>query len=325
MISYLKFFKEFGGLGLDWLDAGLGEKLDEKLSNTSNKDLARWNKALGNILRFVDADAVINYDNNRINITGSNLDDTQRKQLSAQLKAFCPWRKGPFWLHGIHIDTEWRSDFKWNRVLPHISSLKNRLVLDVGCGNGYHCFRMAEEGAKAVLGADPFLLSVLQFWVISTLSNQKNVCVLPMGVDDVPQEESFDTVFSMGLLYHRKSPIDHLFQLKGFLRPGGEMVLETLVIEGEDGMVLVPSERYAMMRNVWFVPSVETLRAWIDRVGFRDVRLVDLNRTTTDEQRRTEWMTFDSLADFLDPDDSSLTKEGYPAPLRAVFVATKSK
>ncbi|MEW8068099.1 MAG: DUF1698 domain-containing protein, partial [Candidatus Thiodiazotropha endolucinida] len=43
--------------------------------------------------------------------------------------------------------------------------------------------------------------------------------------------------------------------------------------------------------------------------------------TTIEEQRATEWMRFESLADYLDPADRSLTIEGYPAPRRAVFVA----
>jgi tRNA (mo5U34)-methyltransferase len=76
------------------------------------------------------------------------------------------------------------------------------------------------------------------------------------------------------------------------------------------------------MRNVWFLPSPPTLVRWMERVGFRDVRVADLNRTTVDEQRGTEWMQFDSLPDFLDPADQARTVEGYPSPLRAVLIAT---
>ena len=49
--------------------------------------------------------------------------------------------------------------------------------------------------------------------------------------------------------------------------------------------------------------------------------MVDLNQTSLEEQRATEWMRFNSLKDFLDPDDVNKTAEGYPAPLRAVIVA----
>ncbi len=52
-------------------------------------------------------------------------------------------------------------------------------------------------------------------------------------------------------------------------------------------------------------------------------RIADVCVTTTEEQRRTEWMVTESLADFLDPNDRSKTVEGYPAPQRAVLIARK--
>jgi tRNA (mo5U34)-methyltransferase len=223
---------------------------------------------------------------------------------------------------GIHIDTEWRSDWKWNRLKDHIAPLADRTVLDVGCGSGYHCWRMAGEGARLTIGIDPTLLYVMQFAAIQRLANQDHVHVLPLGIDDLPQGLSgFDTVFSMGVLYHRRSPIDHLFELKSLLRPRGELILETLVIEGEAGRVMVPADRYAQMRNVWFLPSSETLVAWLQRCGYEDVRVVDVNRTSLEEQRSTDWMRFNSLADFLMPEHPELTVEGLPAPTRAVIVA----
>ena len=134
-----------------------------------------------------------------------------------------------------------------------------------------------------------------------------------------------DTVFSMGVLYHRRSPFEHLGELLDALRRGGELVLETLVVEGDAERVLVPADRYAMMRNVWFIPSPAAMLGWLRRAGFREARLVDVAATTTQEQRRTPWMRFESLADFLDPADPRLTREGYPAPLRAVFIASRPR
>ena len=127
----------------------------------------------------------------------------------------------------------------------------------------------------------------------------------------------------MGVLYHRRSPIDHLLALRDTLRPGGELVLETLVVEGDEHTVLVPGERYAQMPNVYFLPSSLALAQWLTRAGFTNVRIVDEAITTQDEQRRTDWMTYQSLADFLDPNDPSRTIEGYPAPRRAVLVAER--
>jgi tRNA (mo5U34)-methyltransferase len=251
-----------------------------------------------------------------------DLADPGKIELEHQLKALHPWRKGPYNLFGINIDTEWRSDWKWDRLKNHISPLRHRLVLDVGCGNGYHCWRMLGAGAKMVVGIDPLLLNVMQFQVVRKLHGEAPVYVLPLGIEDLPYGlKAFDTVFSMGVLYHRRSPIDHLLELRECLQPGGELVLETLVIDGGLGEALLPEGRYAKMRNVWFLPSCETLVSWLKRCGFKDIRLIDVTTTSVQEQRSTEWMQFHSLKDFLSAENPQFTCEGLPAPKRAIIIA----
>lgn len=253
-----------------------------------------------------------------------DLTDRQRLGIENLLRNLMPWRKGPYSLHGTEIDTEWRSDWKWDRVLPHISPLQHRTVLDVGCGSGYHMWRMIGAGAKLVVGIDPMQLFLCQFEAVrKLLGDDRRAHLLPLGIEQLPALQAFDTVFSMGVLYHRRSPLDHLMQLKNQLVSDGELVLETLVIEGDENAVLVPGERYAQMRNVYFIPSAAALKSWLEKCGFVDVRIADYAVTSVEEQRRTSWMTSESLAEFLDPHDSSKTVEGYPAPLRAVLVARK--
>jgi len=280
-----------------------------------------WQTALNNLPQMT-----ANHIELKSNVEIGDSDDLlagDRDDVIKQLKQFHPWRKGPYKLFGIDINTEWRSDWKWDRVLPHIQPLKNRKVLDIGGGNGYHGWRMLGEGADLVLGIDPTLVFVMQYHVMQRYIGESNHYVLPIGIEDLPQNlMCFDTVFSMGVLYHRRSPLDHLYELRACLRSGGELVLETLVIEGEEGTVLMPEGRYAKMRNVWFFPSIATMELWLRRCGFKNVRCVDVSTTSLDEQRATEWMTFESLADFLDPDDRTKTIEGHPAPMRAVFTAT---
>ncbi|MFN6881590.1 tRNA 5-methoxyuridine(34)/uridine 5-oxyacetic acid(34) synthase CmoB, partial [Proteus mirabilis] len=244
--------------------------------------------------------------------------------LTNILKALMPWRKGPFSLYGVNIDTEWRSDWKWDRVLPHLSPLKGRLVLDVGCGSGYHMWRMLGEGADFVVGIDPTQLFLCQFEAVrKLLGNDQRAHLIPVGIEQMPELNAFDTVFSMGVLYHRRSPLDHLWQLKNQLVSGGELVLESLVIDGDEFQCLIPGERYAQMRNVYFIPSAKMLKVWLEKCGFKDVRIVDENVTSLEEQRKTDWMVTDSLEAFLDPLDHTKTVEGYPAPKRAILIATK--
>lgn len=258
----------------------------------------------------------------------SRIEDPLIEQRVRQgLTGLMPWRKGPFKVLGTGVDTEWRSDWKWDRVQPHLSNLEGRTVLDVGCGSGYHMWRMLGAGAHRVIGVDPSRLFLMQFQAIkkyatAALGSAPRADLLPLKMEEVPARlKAFDTVFSMGVLYHRKSPLEHLEELKGALKSGGELVLETLVIEGDLGQVLMPEDRYAMMRNVWFIPTPETLMLWCRRVGFKNPRLVDLDQTRLEEQRSTDWMRFNSLKDFLDPNDIRRTCEGYPAPLRAVIIA----
>jgi len=259
---------------------------------------------------------------------GSDCSEETQQQLREALQVLIPWRKGPFSLFGVDIDTEWRSDWKWDRVLPHISPLAERTILDVGCGNGYHCFRMAGEGARLAIGVDSQLAYSMQFQAVKRYAPQAPVFVLPTTFEQAlallgDEPAAFDSVFSMGVLYHRRSPIDHLLQLKSCLKPGGELILETLVVDGERGYSLTPDDRYSRMRNVWFIPSCATILSWLTRCGFKDCKVIDTGFTSLDEQRTTDWMRFESLVDSLDPDDHSLTVEGLPAPKRAVFVATK--
>jgi len=245
---------------------------------------------------------------------GSDTDcsDAQRKILYNCLQSLHPWRKGPFDLFGVHIDSEWRSDKKWSRLRHHVD-LAGKMILDIGCGNGYYLFRMLGEGANCVLGIDPTPLFLAQFHALKKYYDRygfnRSAFLLPLKCEELPfgamecSGAKFDTVFSMGILYHRRHPGEHIQQIKQCLKKGGELILETLVIEGEGEQVLIPGNK--LQNDLW-------------SKGFSEVELLNVNKTGTDEQRKTQWMRFESLEDFLDPQDPSKTVEGYPAPVRAI-------
>ena len=309
----------------EWQET-LPDQLEQAFKQRQHGKREEWHDILAALPDLKASDYDIGVDRVRIG-KASDIDDESRAKLLTLLQSLHPWRKGPYELFGIHIDTEWHSDWKWQRIQNHLSPLKNRRVLDVGCGNGYHMWRMLAEGAQLVVGADPSQFFLVQFHTLKKYVGEKPIHLLPFKSEELPafthkyKGKGFDTVFSMGVLYHRVSPITHLQELKSFLRKGGELVLETLIVEGDDQQLLLPEDRYAQMRNVWVLPSPSLLVRMLERVGFKDIRVVDINQTSIEEQRKTEWMTFDSLENFLDPNDHNKTIEGYPAPKRATLIA----
>lgn len=301
-----------------WL-ASLEGAVNEGLSPLRYGDLPRWRQALKSLPNLAPQRVVL--DRAAVGCEGI-IAPQEKDQLTLALRGLHPWRKGPFDLFGVTIDTEWRSDWKWNRLLPGLMSLKGKRVLDVGCGSGYHCWRMLGAGAAEVVGIDPTPLFVLQFKAVQRYLAMPDIFVLPLGLEQVPAGlRAFDTVFSMGILYHRRSPFDHLQELRDTLCSGGQLILETLVVDGGKNTVFTPPGRYARMGNVWCLPSVPTLIGWLEKIGFKQPELIDCTKTTTQEQRSTDWMTFHSLEQFLDPHNHDLTIEGHPAPQRAIITA----
>ncbi len=300
MIDLDAFKETLSGLDLDDWRSAVEPLIQARLSESGHGDYARWRDVL-DALPGVETDS---------------------SALKSALLDLAPWRKGPFDVGGIHIDTEWRSDLKWARLAETVD-LQDKNVLDVGCGNGYYALRMREAGAKTVIGVDPTILYVMQFLAVNYFLRDPNVFVLPLRLDELPMpSRRFDTTFSMGVLYHQRSPIEHLRQLRQTIRPGGQLVLETIYVPGEESYACTPPDRYARMKNVWLLPTIAELETWLARTGYKDLNLVDTSITTTDEQRSTEWMSFESLAEALDPDDPSKTVEGWPAPRRVVVTAT---
>ena len=291
---------DFALLGLGAWEELVLPLIRERLADGAHGDLAGWKTTLAALP------------------TGS-LNGEDAETVTTLLRQLSPWRKGPFDVHGITIDAEWRCDFKWQRLVDRIGPLQGRLVLDVGAGNGWYALQVLDAGADLVIGIDPSLLFVVQFEAIRKLKSVRSAHVLPLRLEDLPPaSHAFDTTFSMGVMYHRRDPRAHLSALRGTLKSGGQLVLETLILPGEERQVLEPDDRNARMRNVWHLPTVPVLKDWLGDAGFEDIRLIDISATTTREQRSTAWMTFESLAEALDPGNPELTAEGLPAPLRAI-------
>ena len=322
--------------------------------HVSHGDLPDWLDAVNSLP--VISPSLIRLDADEVQIgQAADCSVPQREMIRQQLRRLLPWRKGPFNLFGVKIDAEWRSDLKWRRLQDKITPLSGRSVLDVGCGNGYYGWRMLGAGAKRVVGTDPTLRYVMQQRAMAKYLPDVPFDILPFtletlagnGATPIPAEAGFkgagpllttagagpflqqdgtgfDTVFSMGVIYHRRDPVKHIRDLLMFLRHGGELVLDSLIIDERYGDILKPRDRYARMRNIWSIPSISTLKGWLSAAGLTSVEVADITVTTPAEQRATEWTFEQSLADFLDPQNPHLTIEGYPAPKRVIVICNRN-
>jgi len=243
--------------------------------------------------------------------------------LQDPLMALSPWRKGPFNILGTHIDTEWQSQLKWNQLLPHLPDLKHKKILDIGCNSGYYMYRMAPFHPKWVLGLDPSILFYFQFHTLQGFAKHPKLNFAPLKIQELyGQKNEFDIIFCMGVLYHQRNPSELLGALKALLSKEGTLILETLIIPGDDPHCLCPADRYAAMGNVHFIPTLHTLQNWLKKAGFHSQNVAYTAHTTPEEQRATPWSgTPFSLINALDPTNPQKTIEGYPAPLRTTIIA----
>ena len=256
--------------------------------------------------------------------TEADVTPDEQRLVYQTLRGFKPWRKGPFSVFGIDIDAEWRSERKWNRLIPELPDLEGKIVADIGCNNGYYLFRMAHHQPALVLGFEPYVQHYYTFNTLNTFAGQRHLQVELLGIEHLNLfPESFDVIFCLGILYHRPSPVEALRDLHAALKPGGWLIVESQAIPGNEPVALFPQSTYAKVPGTWFVPTASCLYNWMVRTGFRDVRMFYEHAMSSEEQRRTAWMDFESYEDFIDKENPALTIEGYPAPRRVFFKAAK--
>lgn len=245
------------------------------------------------------------------------------EHINLLVERLVPWRKGPFNLYGKVIESQWRSDLKWDRV-SDLVDLKGKVIADIGSNNGYYIFRMLEQNPKLVFGFDPVISCYLSYKFLTAGLKTNRASYALCGYQCLDHfNEVFDVVFCMGIIYHHKSPYEILEKIKKSLSNNGTLVLESMIIPGEESQALIPAETYGRAKNVFFLPTVNALLSMLKKTGFRQVEVNSISETSVAEQRRTEYSPYGSIEDFLDPSDNTKTVEGYPAPLRAVVIAKK--
>lgn len=294
------------------------EIIKERSEWIHNKNALKYKNLLGEIPE-INTD-ILNLDSDAIEITsGNELSDDDFQKIKKISEALIPWRKGPFKLFNLEINSEWRSNLKWDRIKPHLPNLEGKNILDIGANNGYYMFKMAAHNPKLVLGIDPVIHNYAQFNFLQKFAKIPSLRFELLGIEHLKFfKDFFDVIFSMGIIYHHKNPIEQLQDIRNSLRTSGTVILESIGIPGENPMALFPQSSYAKMNNVWFVPTLSCMINWAHKAKFKNIEIISSSMMTFDEQRNTPWCPrpFQSLEDFLDPNDQDKTIEGYPAPMR---------
>lgn len=255
----------------------------------------------------------------------TNLGFDESSWVYALARSLMPWRKGPFSIDKFKIESEWNSYIKFNILAPHID-IEGKTVVDIGCNNGYYSFRMLPFNPAKIVAIDPWAIFYLQYLFINKFVQTDKIDFRLIGMEDMANEGiRADTIFCLGVLYHRSDPIAALKEIKAALNEGGELIIDNLVIMQEGCYALSPPASYAKMSNVYFIPSIDAMIGWLGRAGFENIELIGTKKTELSEQRKTDWIEGLSLDSFLDPNDDTKTVEGYDAPVRAYFKCKRKK
>lgn len=295
-----------------------------KLKNTELARYAEYQSVLDDLPDVQPSRVVIHEDVVKIGRVSDLKSEQQSAQIQSAIESFVPWKKGPFELFGQSIDAEWNSSLKWQRLRPYLPPLKDKVVADIGCHNGYFMFRMLEQNPGLVVGIEPYLKHLFSFDMFQKYIQRPELVFEPCGVEHMPYfGRSFDVVFCMGILYHHTDPVGLCRKIWHSMKPKATLVVDCQGIPGEQPVALVPERRYANAKGVWFLPTESCLHNWLRRAQFSDIKTVFSHQLEVDEQRTTKHAPIPSLAEALDPKDDSLTVEGYPRPRRMYVIARR--
>ncbi|MBT7543393.1 MAG: tRNA 5-methoxyuridine(34)/uridine 5-oxyacetic acid(34) synthase CmoB [Gammaproteobacteria bacterium] len=286
----------------------------------------------GNLPKWLDIlDSLPDLNTDFLDVTSDSIEigrtdeisNSQRTILKKKLLKLNPWRKGPFHLFGLHIDSEWRSEKKWNRIKNYLPNLMGKSIGDLGCSNGYYSYRLLNFNPKIIIGLDKTPLFIMQFLATKLYArNLQNIIILPTTAEDfVYKKFNFDLLLSMGILYHSKNSATHIEALNSLLKKNGTLFLETIISLTKDNLNITKGQTYAGMKNIGTIYTIDNLRKLMIENGFKNIECIDESFTNSSEQRSTEWMTGKSFKDFILPNGKTI--EGFLPVCRAIFIAQK--
>lgn len=111
---------------------------------------------------------------------------------------------------------------EWHELKNMLPDFKDKRVLDLGCGFGWHCRYAVENGARSVIGIDISQKMLSEAKSKTKCGNIEYIC-MPIEDIDFP-EESFEVVISSLALHYIKSFEDVLDRVYKCLSRGGDFI-----------------------------------------------------------------------------------------------------
>ncbi len=300
----------------------------KKTIKEKNKAFKKESKKLIDLIKQLKINKKINlqFEKEFIKIASNEaLPIKEFKKIKFLINELIPWRKGPFSFFGETVLSEWNSHLKWKRISKEIPPLKDKIVCDLGCNNGYFMFQLIPKNPKLILGLDPCQKYKLQYLLIQHYLKQKNLLFELLGYEHlIAFKKTFDLVLSMGILYHHTDPIRILRNIHTSLKTEGKVIVECQGIAGEESVALFPKKKYTNVSGMWFLPTASCLKNWLHRSGFSKINIFGKYPLNQREQSKKKHAPFDSLIENLDPNNSKKTIEGYPSPIRIYASAFKN-
>ena len=155
------------------------------------------------------------------------------------------------WFHNLHLPDGRQTapdhplgDFpawKWRELAPHLPhDLSGKRALDIGCNAGYYTFELARRGAQVLaVDFDPRYLRQAE-WARRELGLEDRVELRELSVYDLADldEEPFDVVLFLGVLYHLRHPLLALDLVAE--KTAGTLVFQTLTAPGDERLETPP-------------------------------------------------------------------------------------
>ena len=149
-------------------------------------------------------------------------------------------------------------------MLP--SSLQGKQVLDVGCWSGGDLLVLAGLGGQVTAIEEHPIAAQATQRLASLLNLNARVFETSLYADKQEWKEQFDYAYCSGVIYHVTDPMLLLRILFAYLKPGGEVFIETKGAAGE-GSVCGYSGTLEKGWN-WYAPNETALGRWLVDAGF---------------------------------------------------------